>query len=220
MVHFDNHSDDPKDGGGAPSSGPAPLDVAPPQGAAPGFRALDGGPTTGSAALSGRHYAVLGFVLVAMIGAAVAGWVYAGLPPGEASDRARLAVLPFSDPDSEEAADFNRALAGAFVVALTNADPDRVAVIGPATTGRMLLAGLTPAEIAANTDADFILLGGHREADHVTFVQVLAASGAEHVFARQFEIDESQPAHAPAEVVGAIVEAINTASEASGGGQG
>ena len=185
------------------------------------MRAQDrGAAAMGSARLSRSQYVGLAVVIVAMIAAAVGGWVLAGLPADGALNRPRLAILPFHDPDSEEIADFNRALAAAFVVALTNADPENIAVVGPATTGRMLLAGLTPAEIAERTDADFILLGGHQESDHVTFVEILVAPGLEHVFAQRFDLDESRPAHAPPEVVAAITEAINGAREAPGEGQG
>ncbi|MCH7824097.1 MAG: winged helix-turn-helix domain-containing protein [Acidobacteria bacterium] len=184
------------------------------------MRALDGGGgATGSAGLSSTQYVGLAVVIVAMIAAAVLGWVLAGLPADGALNRARLAILPFNDPDSEQIADFNRALAAAFVVALTNADPENIAVVGPATTGQMLLAGLTPGEIGERTNADFILLGGHRESDHLTFVEVLVAPGLEHLFAQRFELDESRPAHAPPEVVAAITEAINGAGEAPGEGQ-
>ncbi len=180
----------------------------------------DGGAATGSSGLSGTQYVGLAVVILTMIAASVAGWVLAGLPADGAPNRARLAILPFNDPDSEEIADFNRALAAAFVLALTNADAENIAVIGPATTGRMLLAGLTPGEIAERTNADFILLGGHRESDHVTFVEVLVAPGLEHLFAQRFELDESRPAQAPPEVVAAITEAINEARETSGEGRG
>lgn len=168
---------------------------------------------------SSTHYIGLAAVIVAMIAATVGGWVFAGLPATVAPNRARLAILPFNDPNSEEVADFNRALAAAFVVALTNADPDNIAVVGPATTGGMLFAGLTPAEIAARTDADFILVGGHQASDHVTFVEVLVAPGLEHLFARRFDLDESRPAQAPPDVVAAITKAIKEAGEAPGDGQ-
>jgi len=179
-----------------------------------------GGTVTGSAGLSSTQYVGLAVVIVAMIAAAVAGWILADAPAGAALNRARLAILPFHDPDSEEIADFNRALGAAFLVALINADRENIAVVGPATTGRMLLAGLTPAEIAERTDADFILLGGHQESDHVTFVEVLVAPGLEHLFAQRFDLDESRPAHAPPEVIAAITEAIHEAMRASGDGQG
>ncbi len=181
------------------------------------MRALDGGGAAmGSADLSSTQHIGLAVVIVAMIAAAVAGWILADAPAGAALNRARLAILPFHDPDSEEIADFNRALGAAFLVALINADPENIAVVGPTTTGRMLLAGLTPAEIAARTDADFILLGGHQESDHVTFVEILVAPGLEHLFAQRFDLDESRPAHAPPEVIAAITEAINAAGEAPG----
>ncbi len=179
------------------------------------MRASNGGAAAmRSAGLSSTQYVGLAVVTVAMIAAAVAGWMLAGLPADGELNRTRLAILPFHDPDSEEIADFNRALGAAFLVALINADPENIAVVGPATTGRMLLAGLTPAEIAERTDADFILLGGHQESDHVTFVEILVAPGLEHLFAQRFDLDESRPAHAPPEVVAAITEAINGAGEA------
>ena len=107
-------------------------------------------------------------VFLAMIVAALGGWMLGSRPPDVPLNRARLAILPFNDPESPEIADFNRALTEAFVIALTNADRENLAVIRPAATGRMLVAGLTPAEIAKRTQAGFVLVGVHREADHVT----------------------------------------------------
>jgi len=158
--------------------------------------------------------------LLAMIVAAVGGWVCGGLPPDEPLNRARLAILPFNDPNSVEIADFNRALTEAFVIALANADPENVAVVRPAATGRMRVAGLTPAEIAKRTNADFVLLGEHREADHVTFVEVLVVPQADHLFTRRFDLDESRPAYAPDDVVVAIAKAINDARTAQDKGGG
>ena len=196
-----------EEGSGTPPTRPTAVEM----------RASDGGDAAmQSAGLSSTQYVGLAVVTVAMIAAAVAGWMLAGLPADGALNRARLAILPFHDPDSEEIADFNRALGAAFLVALINADPENIAVVGPATTGRMLLAGLTPAEIAARTEADFILLGGHQESDHMTFVEILVAPGLEHLFAQRFDLDESRPAHAPPEVIAAITEAINGAGEAPG----
>lgn len=153
-------------------------------------------------------------VLLVMIVAAVSGWVFGSLPPDMALNRARLVILPFNDPNSPEIADFNRALTEAFVIALTNADRENLAVIRPAATGRMLVAGLTPAEIAKRTQADFVLLGEHREADHVTFVEVLRVSQADHLFGHRFDLDESRPAYAPDDVVEAIAKAIDAARTA------
>ena len=150
-------------------------------------------------------------VFLAMIVAALGGWMLGSRPPDVPLNRARLAILPFNDPESPEIADFNRALTEAFVIALTNADRKNLAVIRPAATGRMLVAGLTPAEIAKRTQADFVLLGVHREADHVTFVQVLVVPQADQLFAQRFDLDEKRPAYAPADVVEAIAKAINTA---------
>jgi TolB-like protein len=149
-----------------------------------------------------------------MIVAAVSGWVFGSLPPDMALNRARLVILPFNDLNSPEIADFNRALTEAFVIALTNADRENLAVIRPAATGRMLVAGLTPAEIAKRTQADFVLLGEHREADHVTFVEVLRAPQADHLFGHRFDLDESRPAYAPDDVVEAIAKAIDAARTA------
>lgn len=159
-------------------------------------------------------------VLLVMIVAAVSGWVFGSLPPDMPLSRARLVILPFNDPNSPEIADFNRALTEAFVIALTNADRENLAVIRPAATGRMLVAGLTPAEIAKRTQADFVLLGEHREADHVTFVEVLRVPQADHLFGQRFDLDESRPAYAPDDVVEAIAKAIDaarTAQEEGGG---
>ena len=150
-------------------------------------------------------------VFLAMIVAALGGWMLGSRPPDVPLNRARLAILPFNDPESPEIADFNRALTEAFVIALTNADRKNLAVIRPAATGRMLVAGLTPAEIAKRTQADFVLLGVHREADHVTFVQVLVVPQADQLFAQRFDLDEKRPAYAPADVVEAIAKAINAA---------
>ncbi len=159
-------------------------------------------------------------VLLVMIVAAVSGWVFGSLPPDMPLSRARLVILPFNDPNSPEIADFNRALTEAFVIALTNADRENLAVIRPAATGRMLVAGLTPAEIAKRTQADFVLLGEHREADHVTSVEVLRVPQADHLFGHRFDLDESRPAYAPDDVVEAIAKAIDaarTAQEEGGG---
>ena len=150
-------------------------------------------------------------VFLAMIVAALGGWMLGSRPPDVPLNRARLAILPFNDPESPEIADFNRALTEAFVIALTNADRENLAVIRPAATGRMLVAGLTRAEIAERTQADFVLLGVHREADHVTFVQVLVVPQADQLFAQRFDLDEKRPAYAPADVVEAIAKAINAA---------
>ena len=150
-------------------------------------------------------------VFLAMIVAALGGWMLGSRPPDVPLNRARLAILPFNDPESPEIADFNRALTEAFVIALTNADRKNLAVIRPAATGRMLVAGLTRAEIAERTQADFVLLGVHREADHVTFVQVLVVPQADQLFAQRFDLDEKRPAYAPADVVEAIAKAINAA---------
>ena len=159
-------------------------------------------------------------VFLAMIVAALGGWMLGSRPPDVPLNRARLAILPFNDPESPEIADFNRALTEAFVIALTNADRKNLAVIRPAATGRMLVAGLTPAEIAKRTQADFVLLGVHREADHVTFVQVLVVPQADQLFAQRFDLDEKRPAYAPADVVEAIAKAINAAGarQEEGGG--
>ena len=159
-------------------------------------------------------------VFLAMIVAALGGWMLGSRPPDVPLNRARLAILPFNDPESPEIADFNRALTEAFVIALTNADRENLAVIRPAATGRMLVAGLTPAEIAERTQADFVLLGVHREADHVTFVEVLRVPQAEQLFAQRFDLDEKQPAYAPEDVVEAIAKAINAARarQEEGGG--
>lgn len=149
--------------------------------------------------------------LLALAAAAAAGWQLGATPPAQPGDvvlRPRLAILPFDDPDSELDDAFNRALAEAFVVALTAADRESLVVIGPTTTAQMMAAGMTPAEIAARAGAGFILSGGHRETDHTTFVELTSATDGEQLLARRFELDESAPAVADRAVVEAIVAAI------------
>ena len=149
-----------------------------------------------------RRCVVLGVALLAMVAAAVTGWQFAGVPPqkpGDVSPRVRLAILPFDDPASELDDAFNRALAEAFAIALAGADPETFVVVGPATTARMLAAGLTPEQVASRADAALLLSGGHQETDHSTYVQLVAAAGNEQLFARDFDIDESAPAIAPPE---------------------
>ncbi len=158
---------------------------------------------------------LLAVALLVMGLTAIAGWQMAATPPNRAADpvpRVRLAILPFDDPASELDDAFNRALAEAFSVALASADPANFAVIGPATTARMMAAGLSPAEIASRADADLLLSGGHSETDHSTVVRLGLADG-EEVLSRGFEIDEAAPATAPVEVVEAIAEAIRSLRE-------
>ncbi len=149
----------------------------------------------------------LALAVVAMVAATVAGWLYAGWPapePGERPERQRIAVLPFMDPDTGENSPFNRALTAAFDRALTLADAEHLAVVGPDTTARMMGAGLSPTEVAQRADAGYLLMGGHRESDHATFIELWPASGDESLLRRDFELDESRPAHAPPELVEAI----------------
>lgn len=163
----------------------------------------------------------LGYLLAALLAlaaAAAAGWQLGATPPvrpGDVVPRPRLAILPFDDPDSELDDVFNRALAEAFVVALTTAARESLVVIGPATTAQMMAAGMTPVEVAARADAGFILSGGHRETDHSTFVQLVSAPDGRQLFARRFELDEAAPAIADRAIVEAIVAAIK--SEAGSG---
>jgi len=157
------------------------------------------------------RYPLLAFVVLAMVAATVTGWLYAGRPapePGERPARQRLAVLPFMDPDTGENSPFNRTLATAFDRALALADPEHLAVVGPDTTARMLAIGLSPTEVAQRADADFLLMGGHRESDHATFIELWPASGDEALLRRDFEVDETRAAYAPVELVEAIRTAI------------
>ena len=130
----------------------------------------------------------------------------------EPGQRQRVAVLPFMDPDTGENSSFNRALTAAFDHALTLSDSEHLAVVGPDTTARMMGAGLSPAEVAQRTAADFLLMGGHRESDHATFVELWSAAGDESLLRRDFDLDETRPAHAPPELVETIRRAITEAS--------
>jgi hypothetical protein len=157
-------------------------------------------------------YPLFALVILGMVVAMVAGWQLAGRPVPEPGDRQRVAVLPFMDPDTGENSSFNRALTAAFDRALKLADPEHLAVVGPDTTARMMGAGLSPAEVAQRADADFLLMGGHRESDHGTFVELWPAAGDESLLRRDFELDETRPAHAPPELVEAIRLAITEAT--------
>ncbi len=153
-------------------------------------------------------YTLLALVILGMVVAMVAGWQLAGRPVPEPAERQRVAVLPFVDPDTGENSSFNLALTAAFDRALKLADPEHLAVVGPDATARMMAAGLSPTEVAQRTDADFLLMGGHRESDHATFVELWTASGDESLLRRDFELDETRPAQAPPELIEAIRSAI------------
>ncbi len=160
---------------------------------------------------SRRRSVLVGIASIAMIAAMVAGWQFAGVPPqrpGDVEPRARLAILPFDDPASELDDAFNRTLAEAFAVALAGADPQTFVVIGPATTARMMAAGLTPEEVASRANAPLLLSGGHKETDHSTHVRLAIGAGDEELYARGFDIDESAPATAPPDLVEGIAAAI------------
>ncbi len=161
-----------------------------------------------SESMTSKKYSLPALVILAMVVAAVAGWQLAGRPVPEPGERQRVAVLPFMDPDTGENSSFNRALTAAFDRALKLADPEHLAVVGPDTTARMMAAGLSPVEVAQRAAADFFLMGGHRESDHATFVELWSAAGDESLLRRDFELDESRPAHAPPELVEAIRMAI------------
>lgn len=161
--------------------------------------------------MTSYKYPLLALVILGMVVAMAAGWLLAGRPvpePGERPERQRIAVLPFMDPATGENSSFNRALTAAFDRALKFADPEHLAVVGPDATARMMGAGLSPAEVAQRADAEFLLMGGHRESDHATFVELWPASGDESLLRRDFELDESRPAHAPPELIEAIRSAI------------
>jgi hypothetical protein len=51
-------------------------------------------------------------------------------------------------------------------------------------------------------------MGGHRESDHATFIELWPASGDEALLRRDFEVDETRAAYAPVELVEAIRTAI------------
>lgn len=158
--------------------------------------------------MTSNKYALLASAILAMVVAAVAGWQLAGRPVPEPSQRQRVAILPFMDPGTGRNSSFNRALTAAFDRALRLADPEHLTVVGPDTTARMMGAGLSPAEVAQRAAADFLLMGGHRESDHATFIELWSASGEESLLRRDFDLDESRPAHAPPELVEAIRMAI------------
>ncbi len=165
-----------------------------------------------SESMTSKKYSLPALATLAMVVAAVTGWQLAGRPVPEPADRQRIAVLPFMDPDTGENSSFNRALTAAFDRALTLAGREHLAVIGPDTTARMMGAGLSPTEVAQRATADFFLMGGHRESDHGTFIELWPASGDESLLRRDFELDESRPAHAPPELVEAIRMAITEAA--------
>jgi hypothetical protein len=171
------------------------------------------------ASSSHQRLALLAVALVAMVGAAVGGWMYAEIPPPSGREEARpvprVAVLPFVDPETGEDSPFNQILSAAFSRALTLEESIPLAVIRPDTTARMVSQGMSPADIGARTRATFLLAGGHRESDHGTFVELWNAAGDRSILRRDFEIDENRPAYAPAEVVAEILAAI---SEAPGSG--
>lgn len=162
--------------------------------------------------MNSNNYSRPALAILAMVVATLAGWQLAGRPVPEPGERQRVAVLPFMDPDTGENSSFNRALTGAFDRALTLAYPEHLAIIGPDTTARMMGAGLSPTEVARRATADFFLMGGHRESDHATFIELWPASGDESLLRRDFELDESRPAHAPPELVEAIRMAITEAA--------
>ena len=167
--------------------------------------------------ITNYRYPLLALALLLMAAATVAGWQFAGLPaatPDEEMHPApRVAVLPFVDPDTGDFSPFNRALGTAFERALTFAGGDRLVVVGTTTTTRMVAAGMSPADVATRADAAFLLVGGHSEDDHTTFVELWAAPGDRSLLRRDFDLDETRPAHAPPELIEAIVAAVHAASE-------
>ena len=130
-----------------------------------------------------------------------------------ASAPARLAVLPFVDPDAGEPTPYNSRLTDAFVAALVDAAPNDIVVVGPTTTAPPATPGATPAAIAAAVNADFVLHGGYGAGAGALFVQVVTPDGG-HVFARRFEDWDTAASSALPELVEAMVAAIR----AAGGG--
>jgi TolB-like protein len=169
------------------------------------------------ASSSNQRFVLLAVALVAMVGAAVAGWMIAEIPPPPTPEqmlqRPRVAVLPFVDPETGDDSPFNQMLSAAFSRALTLEEATPIAVIRPDTTARMVSQGMSPANIGTRTRATFLLAGGHRESDHGTFIELWNAAGDRSILRREFEVDENQPAYAPAELVSEIVAAINQAME-------
>jgi len=159
----------------------------------------------------------LALALLGMVAAVVAGWQFAGpRAPAAAEDGhelARVTVLPFVDPDTGDFTEFNRALSAAFGRALSFVDPENLAAVGTDTTARMVATGMSPTDIARRTNAGFLLVGGHNEADHTSFIEVWAAAGDESLLRRDFELDETRPAHAPPELVESIAAVIRQATE-------
>lgn len=123
---------------------------------------------------------------------------------------ARLAVLPFADPDADADADepdtFNRDLTEALVATLVEAAPGELVVVGPATTAQYAGAGTAIAEVAAAVDADFVLSGG-RAASGTLFLQVITPDGG-HVFARRYDETPGEPAAIAADLAAQMTAAI------------
>ena len=91
-------------------------------------------------------------------------------------------------------------------------EPGTTLLLTWSATARMMGAGLSPTEVAQRATADFFLMGGHRESDHATFIELWPASGDESLLRRDFELDESRPAHAPPELIETIRMAITEAA--------
>lgn len=121
----------------------------------------------------------------------------------------RWIVLPLSDPDSPGGLDrLNRGVEEALVAELTAARPDRLAVVGPLTTGPLVEGGATAAEVGARLEAGYVVSGGARAADSVLFVQVVRHSDGAHVFARRVPLQGRDAAALARELVGEIIAAV------------
>lgn len=121
----------------------------------------------------------------------------------------RWIVLPLSDPDSPGGLDrLNRGVEQALVTELTAARPDRMAVVGPLTTGPLVEGGASAAQVGARLEAEYVVSGGARAADSILFVQVVRLVDGAHVFARRVPLRGRDAAALARELVEEMVAAV------------